>query len=71
MLVRAIIDVNGATHSGGAEEAILWIARLRADDVSDDDRERFIEWFADPRHRHEFDTVFALWERLAGLRHLH
>ena len=46
------------------DEATEWFARLRAHDVTDRDRVRFVEWFADARNRAAFDEVLSLWERL-------
>jgi ferric-dicitrate binding protein FerR (iron transport regulator) len=46
------------------DEAPEWIARLRAHDVSDLDRVRFVEWFAEEANRAAFDEVLDLWERL-------
>jgi transmembrane sensor len=46
------------------DEATEWFARLRAHDLSDCDRARFVEWFADARNRTAFDDVLLLWERL-------
>ncbi len=45
-------------------EATEWFARLRAHDVSERDRVRFVEWFADARNRTAFDEVLSLWARL-------
>ncbi len=56
------------------DEAPEWIARLRAHDLTDLDRVRFVEWFADEANRDAFDQVLALWERLqrvAGLDSRH
>lgn len=49
------------------DEAPDWIARLRAHDVSDLDRVRFVEWFADDENRAAFDEVMVLWERLQNI----
>lgn len=46
------------------DEATEWLARLRAHDVRERDRVRFVEWFADARNRAAFDEVLLLWERL-------
>jgi ferric-dicitrate binding protein FerR (iron transport regulator) len=46
------------------DEATEWLARLRAHDVGERDRVRFVEWFADARNRAAFDEVLSLWERL-------
>ncbi len=46
------------------DEAPEWIARLRAHDVTDLDRVRFVQWFAEEANREAFDQVLAVWERL-------
>jgi len=46
------------------DQAIAWIARLRAPDVSAIDRSRFTEWLIDPRHRSAFDAMLLLWTHL-------
>lgn len=53
-----------------SDEAPEWIARLRAHDVTDRDRVRFVEWFADEANRQAFDEVLALWERLRRVAEL-
>jgi len=46
-----------------AEEAIVWFARLRADDVSAEDRQRFFEWLKEGRpNQQAFVEVLRLWE---------
>ena len=49
------------------DEATEWFARLRAHDVTDRDRGRFVEWFANAANRAAFDEVSSLWERLQGV----
>ncbi len=52
-----------------AEEAITWFARLRADDVSDRDRERFFDWLRLGReHQEAFVEILQLWEGLGVIR---
>ena len=47
------------------DEAAAWFGRLRAPDVSNDERAEFAAWLAaDPRHQREFDTFLELWEHL-------
>jgi ferric-dicitrate binding protein FerR (iron transport regulator) len=49
-----------------AETAIAWFARLRADDVTDDDRVGFVMWLRLHRmHQFAFIEVLDLWEDLA------
>jgi transmembrane sensor len=46
-------------------DAAAWLARLRAHDVTDDDRASFAAWLAaDARHRAEFDALTDLWHEL-------
>jgi len=61
------MDPAGAMH---VNEAIQWIARLRAHDVSDAERAEFIEWIADGHNRREFDNLLDLWESLSCVAHL-
>ncbi len=49
-------------------EAALWLARIRADDCSEEDRRIFQHWLAaDPDHLKAFEAVSAMWETVAGL----
>lgn len=51
------------------EEAALWFARLRGDDVSDADRAAFTAWSeADALHRQEYEILERLWDASAPLR---
>lgn len=51
------------------EEAALWFARLRGDEVADAERAAFAAWLdADARHRHEYVTLERLWDASAQLR---
>jgi len=59
-----------ATDLDERDEAIQWIARLRAHDVTAEDRARFIEWIAEADHRREFDALLRIWERLAAIAQL-
>lgn len=52
-------------------EAITWFARLRADDVSDRDRERFFDWLrSGTAHQQAFIEVLHLWEGLGVVREM-
>jgi ferric-dicitrate binding protein FerR (iron transport regulator) len=55
---------NSARVENDDDEAVNWIARLRAQDVTDLDRARFIEWIADAANRDAFDRLLYLWEGL-------
>jgi len=57
--------MDSSTRPDTVDEAIQWIARLRAHDVSDSDRINFVEWLAVERHRREFDVLLELWEQLS------
>lgn len=49
-----------------AEEAIRWFARLRADDVSKDDRYNFFAWLKRGRlQQRAFVEILELWEGVA------
>jgi transmembrane sensor len=48
-------------------EAAAWFARLRADDVSEREREQFQHWRADnSRHRVAYERLEALWASLGA-----
>jgi len=50
------------------DAASTWIARLEADDVSDEDRQRFSVWLDEnPRHRETFEAMRHSWHRLDAL----
>lgn len=47
------------------QQAASWFARLRADDVSERDRMQWQTWLAqDPRHRHAYARLEAMWSSL-------
>jgi transmembrane sensor len=51
-----------------SDQAIEWIARLRAHDVTPEEQGDFAEWLsADPLHGPAFDEATLLWEALAEL----
>jgi transmembrane sensor len=51
------------------EQAALWFARLRGDEVSAAERAAFAAWRdADARHRREYETFEQLWDASARLR---
>ena len=53
------------------DQAAAWIARLRADDVSAEDRAQFACWLSeDAGNAAAFDRMLALWEDLAVVRAL-
>ena len=50
------------------DDAALWIARLHADDCTDDDRARFLHWLhADAAHAQMFERLTDLWDMGAGV----
>lgn len=50
-------------HDAIAEQAMTWLARLRADSVTAAERMQFQIWYrADPRHRLAYDEAVAFWE---------
>ena len=54
-----------------ADTAIEWFARLRADDVTDEDRTGFVSWLRGDRlHQMAFIEILGLWEDLSILRTL-
>jgi transmembrane sensor len=53
------------------DQAIAWIARLRSDSVSEEDKQQFALWLAaSPEHRKAMDTMQALWADLEVIREL-
>lgn len=65
------MTVNSALSNACLDEAITWIARLRAHDVSAEERSRFAEWLAnDVRHSAAFDEIVDLWQRLGVVAYL-
>lgn len=51
------------------EEAALWFARLRGDEVADAERAAFAAWLdADARHRREYNLLEQLWDASSQLR---
>ncbi len=49
-------------------DACLWVARLEADDVSDDDRARFDDWrSAHPLHARIYDEVRVSWQEFTDV----
>jgi len=54
-----------------AESAITWFVRLRAEDVSESERDGFVAWLRDDRrHQIAFIEIMRLWEDLATVRSL-
>jgi len=54
-----------------ADQAIIWVARLRADNVSTSDHREFSTWItASQRNKDSFDEVVDLWQDLAVVSHL-
>jgi transmembrane sensor len=50
-----------------ADQAAAWIARLRADDCSEQDRADFALWLAaNPEHRRSMDSMLEMWEDLGA-----
>jgi transmembrane sensor len=53
------------------EAALGWIARLRSDTASDEDRQSFALWLAeDAGHGQAMDSMLDLWDDLGAVRHL-
>ncbi|MEM7079824.1 MAG: FecR domain-containing protein [Pseudomonadota bacterium] len=55
-----------------SDEAIEWLARLRAHDVTDQETADFAHWLNhSPAHKHAFDEATALWHLSAGIDAAH
>ncbi|MBT4522395.1 MAG: FecR family protein [Halieaceae bacterium] len=53
------------------DEALGWIARLRAGSASDLDRQGFALWLAeDASHKQAMDAMLEMWDDLASVRYL-
>lgn len=55
---------HGRTHEDDCDTALGWIARLRSDAVSEQDRQAFALWLAEDGHRDAMDQMLDLWEEL-------
>jgi transmembrane sensor len=68
-LATSPASASGLSDERIQEEAALWFARLRGDDVSTAERAAFAAWIdADSRHRHEYETFQRMWDASAHLR---
>ena len=53
------------------DEATNWLARLRADDVSETDHLNFAHWLIEhPSNKPAFDAMLQLWEDLGISEHV-
>ncbi|TDG15875.1 DUF4880 domain-containing protein [Seongchinamella unica] len=53
------------------DAALGWVARLRSDEVSEDDRQSFALWLAEDRsHQAAMDEALDLWDDLGVVRHM-
>jgi transmembrane sensor len=51
------------------DQAAHWVARLRSDAVTEEDRQQFALWLAaNPAHKRSMDSMLELWEDLAVVR---
>ena len=51
--------------------ALGWVARLRSDDASEEDRQSFALWLGEHRsHRAAMDEALELWDDLGVVRHM-
>ena len=58
-----------SSDSLDCDAALGWIARLRSDAASDEDRQAFALWLAeDPGHRQAMDQMLDLWDDLGVVR---
>jgi len=50
-----------------ADQAASWIARLRSDQVTEQDEQAFVLWLAEsPEHQIAFDEMLLLWEAMGS-----
>lgn len=67
--MAAMDDFGSRQGAAASERAAYWFARLRADDCSKVDRQRFDAWLAESDvHRWEYDRLHLMWEELDGLK---
>ena len=60
-----------SSDSLDCDAALGWIARLRSDAASDEDRQAFALWLAeDPGHGQAMDQMLDLWDDLGVVRHI-
>ena len=60
-----------ATYESDCDQALAWIARFRADNVSDQDRQHFALWLAEaPERKQAMDDMLALWDDLGAVKAL-
>lgn len=58
-------------YEQACEAALEWVARLRSDDVSEDDRQSFALWLGEHRsHAEAMDEILELWDDLGVVRRL-
>ena len=56
---------QGTRSNDACDAALGWVARLRADTASEQDRQAFALWLAeDPHHGEAMDRMLDLWEEL-------
>ncbi len=59
------MNTTGEEHGHALDQALAWIARLRADTAAEADRQAFALWLAAaPSHPQAMDDALALWEEL-------
>ncbi len=62
------MDTTGKDKGHAPDQALAWIARLRADTVSAADRQAFALWLAeDDAHVRAMDEALELWEELGDM----
>ena len=53
------------------DQALAWVARLRADDLSEADLAGFAAWLSESdQHQRSWDAALALWDDLEVVAHL-
>ena len=58
-------------YEQACDAALSWVARLRSDDVSEQDRQSFALWLGeDPCHATAMDDALDLWDDLGVVRHM-
>ena len=54
-----------------ADRAIEWFVRLRAENVSESEREGFLNWLHEAReHQHAFVEILMLWDDLSVVKQM-
>ena len=64
-----VVYLSNSSIQSASDQAMEWVARLRADNVSLQDKADFAQWLdASQTHKNAFDEALELWQMLAFTR---